>query len=144
MLGQKGILYLGNINAKRDWGHAKDYVEMQWKMLQNKSPKDYVIATGKSYSVKEFINLCCEYLNIKIQWTGKGLKTRAYLINENGKKDLIIKVDKKYYRPADIDYLRGDPRKALKELNFKLRYNIRDLIKDMLDSDIEKAQKKLI
>ncbi len=144
MQGHKGILYLGNINAKRDWGHAKDYVEMQWKMLQNKIPKDYVIATGKCYSVKEFINLCCKYLNLKIKWSGKGLNTKGYLINKKGKKDLIIKVDKRYYRPADIDYLKGDPRKALKELNFKLRYNIKDLIKDMIDSDMKKAQKKLI
>ena len=144
MQGHKGIRYLGNINAKRDWGHAKDYVEMQWKMLQNKIPKDYVIATGKCYSVKEFINLCCKYLNLKIKWSGKGLNTKGYLINKKGKKDLIIKVDKRYYRPADIDYLKGDPRKALKELNFKLRYNIKDLIKDMIDSDMKKAQKKLI
>jgi len=138
--GHKGILYLGNVNAKRDWGHAKDYVEMQWKMLQQKKPKDYVIATGKSYSVKEFVNLCCKYLNLKIVWSGKGYNTKAY-IDKNGKKELIIKVDKKYYRPLDIDYLRGNPKKALKELNFKLKYNIRDLVKDMLDSDILKVKK---
>ena len=143
MLGKKGILYLGNVNAKRDWGHAKDYVEMQWKMLQRKTPEDYVIATGKSFSVKEFVNFCCKYLNLKIVWTGKGYNTKAYLI-KNNQKELIIKVDKKYYRPLDIDYLKGDPKKALKELNFKLKYSIKDLVKDMLDADIKKAQKNLI
>ena len=142
-LGKKGILYLGNVNAKRDWGHAKDYVEMQWKMLQRKTPEDYVIATGKSYSVKEFVNFCCKYLNFKIVWTGKGHNTKAYLI-KNNKKELIIKVDKKYYRPLDIDYLKGDPKKALKDLNFKLKYSIKDLVKDMLDADINKAKKNLI
>ena len=141
--GQRGILYLGNVNAKRDWGHAKDYVEMQWRMLQKKTPKDYVIATGKSYTVKEFVNLCCKHLKIKIIWKGQGLRTRAYQLI-NGKKNLLIKVDKKYYRPADIDYLRGDPRKAFKELKFKLKYNINDLIKEMLDSDISKAKKNQI
>ena len=141
-LGQKGILYLGNINAKRDWGHAKDYVEMQWKILQQKKPKDYVIATGKAYSVKEFINMCCEYLGLKILWMGKGLKTRAYLIFGK-KKELIIKVDKKYFRPADIEYLKGDPSKALRELKFKFKYTIKDLVKDMLDADIKETQVKL-
>ncbi len=144
ILGHKGILYLGNVNAKRDWGHAKDYTEMQWKILQNKKPQDYVIATGKSYTVKEFVNLCCNYLKIKISWEGSGINTKAYIKNINGKKELLIKVDRKYYRPADIEYLRGDPSKALKELNFKFKYKIKDLVKDMIDSDIIKAKKKLI
>ncbi len=106
-LGAKGVLYLGNINAKRDWGHAKDYIEMQWKILQQKKPEDYVIATGKSYSVKDFVNESCKYLNMKISWSGKGLNTKAYH-HINGKKELLIKVDKKYFRPLDIDHLRGD------------------------------------
>ncbi len=140
-LGYKGILYLGNLEAKRDWGHAKDYVEMQWKMLQQKKPKDYVIATGKAYSVKEFINLCCKYLKYKIIWEGSGLNTKAYLI-KNKKKELIIKVDKKYFRPADIDFLRGNAKKALKDLNLKFKYSILDLVKDMIDADIELIKKK--
>ena len=140
-LGYKGILYLGNLEAKRDWGHAKDYVEMQWKMLQQKKPKDYVIATGKAYSVKEFINLCCKHLKYKIIWEGKGLNTKAYLI-KNKKKELIIKVDKKYFRPADIDFLRGNAKKALKDLKFKFKYSISDLVKDMIESDIKLVKKK--
>jgi len=141
ILGYKGILYLGNVNSKRDWGHAKDYVEMQWKILQQKKPEDFVIATGKSYTVKQFVNMCCDYLGLKIMWTGKGLKTKAYLVSGK-KKELIIKIDKKYFRPLDIDYLKGDPKKAFKKLNFKFKYSIKDLIKDMLESDIKEIQAK--
>ncbi len=140
ILGSQDILYLGNLNAKRDWGHAKDYTEMQWKILQQKKPQDYVIATGKTLSVREFINECCKYLNLKIIWIGKGINEKGYLVN-NKKKELIIKVDKKYYRPLEIDYLRGDPRKAFKELNYKLKHNLKDLVKDMIDSDIELFKK---
>ena len=141
--GLNEVLRLGNIYAKRDWGHAKDYVEMQWKILQQKKPQDYVIATGKTCSVKQFINACCKYLNLKIKWEGSGLNVRAYLINGK-KKELIIKVDKKYYRPLEIDYLKGNPKKAFKELNYKLKHNLQDLIKDMIDSDISLAKKNLI
>ena len=141
ILGFKGILYLGNVNAKRDWGHAKDYVEMQWKILQQKKPEDFVIATGKAYTVKQFVNMCCDYLGLKIVWKGKGLNTRAYLVSGK-KKELIIKIDKKYFRPLDIDYLKGDPKKAFKKLNFKFKYSVKDLIKDMLDYDIKEIQAK--
>ena len=141
ILGYKGILYLGNVNAKRDWGHAKDYVEMQWKILQQKKPEDFVIATGKAYTVKQFVNMCCDYLGLKIVWKGKGLKASAYLVSGK-KKELIIKIDKKYFRPLDIDYLKGDPKKAFKKLNFKFKYSVKDLIKDMLDSDIKEIQAK--
>ena len=140
-LGQKDILYLGNLNAKRDWGHAKDYTEMQWKILQQSKPDDYVIATGKTTSVRDFINECCKYLKFKIKWIGKGASEKGYLIN-NGKKELIIKVDKKYYRPLEIDYLRGNPRKAFKKLKYKLKHSLKDLVKDMLDSDIKLFKKK--
>ncbi len=136
ILGSKDILYLGNLNAKRDWGHAKDYTEMQWKILQQSKPDDYVIATGKTTSIREFVNLCCKYLKLKIIWSGKGLKEKAYLIKD-GKKELIIKIDKKYYRPLEIDYLKGNPKKALKKLNYKLKHNLKDLVKEMIDSDIK-------
>ena len=128
-------MYIGNLDAKRDWGQAKDYVEMQWKILQQKKPQDYVIATGKTCSVKQFINTCCKYLNLKIKWENSGVNTKAYLI-KGKKKELIIKVDKKYYRPLEIDYLKGNPKKAFKQLNYKLKNNLQDLIKDMMDSDI--------
>ena len=136
ILGSKDILYLGNLNAKRDWGHAKDYTEIQWKILQQSKPDDYVIATGKTTSIREFVNLCCKYLKLKIIWNGKGIKEKAYLIKD-GKKELIIKIDKKYYRPLEIDYLKGNPKKALKKLNYKLKHNLKDLVKEMIDSDIK-------
>ena len=136
ILGSKDILYLGNLNSKRDWGHAKDYTEMQWKILQQLRPDDYVIATGKTTSIREFVNLCCKYLKLKIIWSGKGIKEKAYLIKD-GKKELIIKIDKKYYRPLEIDYLKGNPKKALKKLNYKLKHNLKDLVKEMIDSDIK-------
>jgi len=142
ILGSKEILYLGNLNAKRDWGHAKDYTEMQWKILQQKRPEDFVIATGKTTSVRDFINECCKYLNLKILWTGEGLKEKAYLIKDK-RKELIIKIDKKYFRPLEIDYLKGDPKKAFKKLNYKLKHNLKDLVKDMLLSDINKLKKKI-
>ena len=114
---------------------------MQWKILQKTKPQDYVIATGKTTSVREFVNECCKYLNFKLIWTGKGSNEKGYLIRNN-KKELIIKVDKKYYRPLEIDYLKGDPKKAFKELNYKLKHNLKDLVKDMIDSDISMFQKK--
>ena len=135
--GKKGILKLGNIYAKRDWGHAKDYVEMQWKILQQKKPDDYVISTDNTYSVKEFINLACRILKIKIIWRGKGFNEKAF-INKVNKKNLFISVDKKYFRPLDINYLRGDYSKAKKILKFKPHYNFRDLVEEMLISDINK------
>jgi GDPmannose 4,6-dehydratase len=141
ILGSKEILYLGNLNAKRDWGHAKDYTEMQWKILQNNKPDDFVIATGKTTSVRQFVNECCKYLNLQIVWIGKGSKEKGYLI-KNRKKELIIKVDKKYYRPLEIDYLKGDPRKSFRVLKYKIKYDLKDLVKEMIDSDIEHAKKK--
>ena len=140
ILGSKEILYLGNLNAKRDWGHAKDYTEMQWKILQQNKPDDYVIATGKTTSVRDFVNECCKYLNLKIKWEGKGIKEKAFLI-KGKKKELLIKIDKKYYRPLEIDYLKGDPRKAFRILNYKLKINLKGLVKDMIDSDIKLFKK---
>jgi GDPmannose 4,6-dehydratase len=135
------ILYLGNIYAVRDWGHAKDYVEMQWKIMQQRNPDDYIIATGTTCSVKEFINKCCKLLNIKIYWSGKKLKEHAYVIR-NKKKITLIKVDKNYFRPLEVDYLKGDSKKAFKKLNFKPRYNLDSLIKDMIKSDLVLAQQE--
>ena len=135
--GSKEILYLGNIYAERDWGHAMDYVEMQWRMLQNKKPKDYVIATGQTTSVKKFIDECCKYLNLKIKWEGKGLAEKCYLIEKN-KKRAIIKIDKKYFRPLEVNYLLGNSKKAFRELNFKPKFNLKKLVKDMLDTELQK------
>jgi len=115
---------------------------MQWKILQQKSPDDYVIATGKSCTVKEFVNLCCRYLGVKIFWSGKNLKEYAYTIR-NKKKIIFIKIDKNYFRPLEVDYLKGDSGKAYKKLKFKPKYNLKSLIKDMIDSDMMLAKKEL-
>ena len=141
-MGSKEIMYLGNLNAKRDWGHAKDYVEMQWRILQQKKLDDFVIATGEAYSVKQFINEAAKILNFKIIWKGKGLKEQCYLIRNN-KKELIIKIDKKYFRPNEVNYLKGDAKKAFKKLNFKPKYSFKDLVKDMILSDLELAKKEI-
>ena len=141
-LGSKAILYLGNINAKRDWGHAKDYVEMQWRLLQQNKPDDFVIATGEAYSVKQFIDTASKVLNFKIVWRGKGLQEQGYLVNKN-KKELIIKIDKKYFRPNEVNYLRGNSKKAFKKLNFKPKFSFKDLVKDMIVSDLKLAEKEI-
>jgi len=135
-------LYLGNLYAIRDWGHAQDYVEMQWRILQQKKPEDYIVATGAICSVKEFVNKCCKYLGIKIHWSGKGLNEYAYII-KNKKKIIFIKIDKSYFRPLEIDFLRGDSRKAFNKLRFKPKHNLNSLIKEMIDSDLLIAKKEI-
>jgi len=140
-LGSKAILYLGNINAKRDWGHAKVYVEMQWRLLQQKKPDDFVVATGEAYSVKQFIETASKILNFKIIWKGKGIQEKGYLVTKN-KKELIIKIDKKYFRPNEVDYLKGNAKKAFKKLNFKPKFSFQELVKDMILSDLKLAEKE--
>jgi GDPmannose 4,6-dehydratase len=124
-------LFLGNLYAKRDWGHAKDYVYAMWKMLQRKNPKDYVIATGKQYTVKEFVNLVCKNLNIKILWKGTGLKEKGYWKNNS-----IVEIDKKYFRPTEVNSLKGDFSLAKKELGWKPKINIYDLIDEMVKEEL--------
>ena len=121
-------LYLGNLEAKRDWGHAKDYVEAMWKMLQQKTPKDYVISTGRQYSVKDFVNLVLEELNIKHVWRGKGIKTKCF----DNKGNCIVECDKTYYRPLEVETLLGDSRKAKKDLNWSPKIDIKSLVKEMV------------
>jgi len=125
-------LYLGNLYAKRDWGHAKDYVIAMWKILQKKKADDYVIATGKQYSVKEFINLTASELNMKIFWSGKGLKEKCYWNDK-----VIIEIDKKYFRPTEVNSLKGNFRKARKLLNWKPKYSIKKLVKEMIVKELK-------
>ena len=127
-------LYLGNLNSKRDWGHAKDYCLAMWKILQQKKPDDYVIATGIQYSIKQFINLTTKKLNMKIIWKGKGLREKAY--DEKGFP--IIECDKNYFRPLDVNTLLGDARKARRQLKWKPSYNINSLIDEMIMSEYQK------
>ncbi len=131
----KQILYLGNLNAKRDWGSAKDYVETMWLMLQKKKPSDYVIATGISKTVRNFVEEAFKIINIKIIWRGRGLKEIG--INSKNKK-IIIKVDPGYFRPTDIDELRGDSKKARRELKWKPKTNFKSLVEEMVIKDIER------
>ena len=127
-------LYLGNIYAKRDWGHAKDYVEAQWLMLQQKKPNDYVIATGKTYSVKYFIDKAAKYLKLKLKWKGKGINTKAY--DEKG--NCIIECNKRYFRPTEVDILLGNATKAKKNLKWKPKTNFSALVKEMIDEELMK------
>ena len=131
--GLQKKLYLGNLYAKRDWGHAKDYVEAMWKMLQKKTPTDYVISTGKQYSVKQFVNLVLKELRIKFSWKGKGVNLKCY--DSTGK--CIVECDKEYYRPLEVDALLGDSRKARKELNWRPKTNINKLVKEMVNSELK-------
>ena len=126
-------LYLGNLNSKRDWGHARDYCFAMWKMLQQKKPDDYVIATGVQYSIKQFVNLAAKKLKMKIYWKGKGYKEKAY--DENHYP--IIECDKSYFRPLDVHTLIGDAKKARKKLKWKPTENIHSLIKEMIDSEYQ-------
>ena len=125
---------LGNIYAKRDWGYAKEYVEAMWKMLQMKKPDDYVISTGKTYSIKDFINKATKYLKMNVVWTGKGLNEK--LINKNSNKT-IIRINPKFFRPAEVNILIGDSKKAQKKLKWKPNTNLDQLIKIMIDDELK-------
>ena len=125
-------LYLGNIYSKRDWGHAKDYVKMQWKMLQQKKAEDFVIATGKQLSIKNFINIVCKKLNMKIIWRQKGIDEHAIW---NNKK--IIEITERFFRPGEVNQLKGDSRKAKKKLKWNPEYTIDKLIDEMIDYEMD-------
>jgi GDPmannose 4,6-dehydratase len=137
-LGLQDCLYLGNLDALRDWGHAKDYVEMQWLMLQQKHPEDFVIATGKQISVKAFVELACQAAKLPIRWSGKGAKTRG--INPKTGAT-IVAVDPRYFRPTEVDTLLGDPTKAHKQLGWKSRTTVQQLAKDMVAADLLEARR---
>ena len=144
--GQNKFLEVGNLNSLRDWGHAKEYAEMQWLMLQNKKPNDFVISTGKQYSIRDFINICFKHLNIEVTWRGSNLKEVAIIKSFKDRKyklkkdQIIIKVNKKYFRPTEVNNLLGDSAKAEKELGWKNKINIKELVSEMLDNDLKKYQ----
>ncbi|NDA22671.1 MAG: GDP-mannose 4,6-dehydratase, partial [Proteobacteria bacterium] len=136
-LGLQETLYIGNLNALRDWGHAKDYVRAMWLMLQQNQPEDFVIATGKQHSVKEFINLAANFLNIEISWKGKG-EDEIGIFNDKE----IIKIDKKYFRPTEVETLLGDASKAKKKLNWEPEISFEKLVKEMIDEDLRAVNSK--
>ena len=126
-------IYLGNIYAKRDWGHAKDYVVAMWKMLQQKKAEDFVIATGESFSVKQFINISCKLLSMKVKWQGSGLNETLKFQGRS-----VIKIDPRLFRPSEVDYLCGDYSKAKNKLKWKPETNLETLIKDMIKEELTK------
>ena len=136
-LGTQNNLYLGNLDAKRDWGHAKDFVEAQWLMLQQQQPEDFVIATGTQHSVRDFINEAAKNLDMDIIWKGKNLEEVG---SYNGKD--IIKIDPRYFRPTEVETLLGDASKAKKKFKWKSRYTVKEIAKEMINVDYD-IQKKI-
>ena len=136
-LGLQDCLYLGNIDAKRDWGHAKDYVEMQWLMLQQDKPEDFVIATGVQYSVREFVELAAKEIGIDITWTGEGVDEKGY--DAQGK--CIVSIDPRYFRPTEVETLLGDASKARKALNWEPKITFRELVSEMMREDMKTAER---
>ncbi|HDK38228.1 MAG TPA: GDP-mannose 4,6-dehydratase [Thiolapillus brandeum] len=145
-LGLQDKLYLGNLDAKRDWGHARDYVEMQWLMLQQDEPEDFAIATGEQYSVRDFVDAACEELGIKIRWEGKGVAEKGYWVSpsphrgEEGEK-LIVAVDPRYFRPTEVETLLGDPSKAKEKLGWTPRTTFKELVAEMAVADLQEAER---
>ena len=136
-LGLQDCLYLGNLDAKRDWGHAKDYVEMQWLMLQQARPEDFVIATGVQYSVRDFVNAAAEEIGIKVRWEGTGVDEKGY--DSNGK--IIVSVDPSYFRPTEVETLLGDASKAKIKLGWTPRTTFQELVQEMVREDLRAAER---
>ena len=142
-LGLQDKLYLGNLDAKRDWGHAKDYVKMMWMILQADTPEDWVIATGQTTTVRDFVKMSFAYAGIELEFKGMGVDEKAYVVScsspeyqvKIGKE--VVAVDPKYFRPTEVDLLLGDPTKAEKKLGWKREYNLQDLVNDMMKSDLK-------
>lgn len=139
-LGLQDYLYLGNLDAMRDWGHAKDYVEMQWLMLQQDKPDDFVIATGVQYSVRDFVNAAAKELGMTIKWSGKGINETGSLCSGNNTKE-IIKVDPRYFRPTEVETLLGDPSKAKEKLGWIPKISFNELVAEMVREDLKSAER---
>jgi GDPmannose 4,6-dehydratase len=133
-LGVQKTLYIGNLNAQRDWGHARDYVEGMWRILQQQTPDDYVLATGEAHSVREFIDLAFSKVGRKIEWKGKGVNEVGI---DSDKGDTLVRIDSRYFRRAEVDLLLGDPSKAYRVLGWKHTVTFPDLVSEMLESDLK-------
>jgi GDPmannose 4,6-dehydratase len=136
-VGLQDALYLGNLDARRDWGHARDYIEMQWLMLQQEKPQDYVIATGQQHSVREFVQRCAKLLSLDLTWQGSGAHEKA--VDSNGKT--IVAIDPRYFRPTEVDTLVGDASKAQRELGWTPRTTFDELVREMVESDLKSAER---
>jgi GDPmannose 4,6-dehydratase len=139
-LGSQKCLYLGNLDAKRDWGHAKDYVRMQWMMLQEDIPQDFVIATGVQYSVRDFVNLAAKEIDLLISWEGQGVNEKGY--DQDG--NCIVSVDPKYFRPAEVETLLGDATQAKKVLGWEPEISFEELVSEMASEDMKIAKRDLL
>jgi GDPmannose 4,6-dehydratase len=147
-LGLEQCLYLGNLDSKRDWGHAKDYVRMQWLMLQQENPEDFVIATGQQISVREFVRLTAAELGLELRFEGEGVEERAVVAAKRGEKapaanvgDVIVRVDARYFRPAEVETLLGDPRKAAEKLGWTPEVTVGELVREMVEADHAAARR---
>lgn len=136
-LGLQDTLYLGNLSALRDWGHAKDYVEMQWMMMQQETPEDYVIATGRQYSVRDFVNAAAAILELDITWQGDGVNEKGF--DKNG--NCIVQVDPRYFRPTEVETLLGDSSKAKAQLGWEPKISFNELVEEMVKEDFKSAQR---
>jgi GDPmannose 4,6-dehydratase len=136
-LGLQDCLYLGNLDALRDWGHAKDYVEMQWLMLQQDKPEDFVIATGVQYSVRDFVDTAAKELGMAIRWEGQGIDEKGYA--DNGK--CVVSVDPRYFRPTEVETLLGDPSHAKSKLGWTPKITFHELVSEMVREDLKSAQR---
>jgi GDPmannose 4,6-dehydratase len=134
--GEQECLYIGNLNAKRDWGHAQDYVEGMWRILQQSEPDDYVLATGEAHSVREFVELAFAEVGLTVRWTGEGLN-EAGLCSKTGRT--LVRIDPRYFRPTEVDLLLGDPSKARRKLGWTHRTNFKDLVREMVAHDLNRA-----
>lgn len=140
-LGLQECLFLGNLDAKRDWGHAKDYVEMQWLMLQQEEPEDFVIATGVQYSVRDFVNAAAKELGMNIEWEGSGVEEKGYWANASQGCQLAVAVDPRYFRPTEVETLLGDPSKAKNKLGWTPRISFDELVAEMVREDLKSAER---
>lgn len=138
--GLQKCLYLGNLNALRDWGHAKDYVEMQWLMLQQDKPEDFVIATGEQHSIREFVDLCAKGMDISLRWEGEGMDEKAY---DQKTGQCIVAVDKQFFRPSEVETLLGDPSYAKQKLGWTPRISFEELVQEMVAADLKRAEQEL-
>jgi GDPmannose 4,6-dehydratase len=136
-LGLQKHLYLGNLDAKRDWGHARDYVEVQWLMLQQEKPEDFVIATGVQYSVRDFVNAAVEELGMKVRWEGSGVDEKGYDTDGN----CIVSVDPRYFRPTEVETLLGDASKAREKLGWQPKISFEELVREMVREDLKTAER---
>jgi GDPmannose 4,6-dehydratase len=137
-LGLQERLYLGNLNALRDWGHARDYVEMQWMMLQQSTPEDYVIATGQQHSVRQFVELAAREIDVNVRWEGSGVDQKGY---DDATGKCIVEVDPRYFRPAEVETLLGDPTKAREKLGWTSKTPFAELVREMMREDLKSAQR---